>query len=284
VAIRLEGLVPGREYLFLLNGIQDDAREQNPIAPDTPVRFRAWGPVAGRVQVDLFRNLPGQGVGDLTSHPGYPSAPDEQSHWNALRSPGSLGENFGARIRGFLLPPRSGEYTLFLRSGDASQLFLSSSEQSSDLGLVPVASEPDCCKPSADNPFVEDGIRNSQPIRMEAGQPYYFEVLWKAGVGEDYLEIAWRESAEVTPPANLLPIAGNSLRVWAESAGVAEPRLHLDRQNSTLHLAWPDPGYILQSADRLVNPSWVDIPGTAERTEYLHPVEGPRIFFRLRRP
>src|SRR6185312_10207936 len=116
--------------------------------------------------------------GDLAGNPGF----------------GSLGNNYGSHAYGWLTPKESGNYTFFIRSDDASQLFLST--DSDPANGTEIAYENGCC-----NGFLEqkeDGsvTQTSQPVALVANTPYYIEALQKEGGGGDFVEVAWRKEGD----------------------------------------------------------------------------------------
>ena len=122
-------------------------------------------------------------------------------------------ENFGARITGFLIPTETADYELFIRSDDASQLFISPDADPANLELV--AQETGCC-----GAFEETGAAETAPSRsLEAGQRYAIQVLYKEGGGGDYAQVAWRKSDDTTPASLLQPIPGAFLSTLIEPSG-----------------------------------------------------------------
>ena len=91
--------------------------------------------------------------------------------WNLLEAPSNIGDNYGSRIKGLLLPPVTGNYSFWIASDDSSELWLSTDED-------PIHAELLC--------FVYEAVlgrqwdmyssQESPPIWLVAGQAYYFEV------------------------------------------------------------------------------------------------------------
>ena len=84
------------------------------------------------LKVSLYTNIIGTAVSDLTGDANYPAAPSEVRFLRSFNTRDALPtdalENFGGRIEGFVTPLESGDYHFFLRSDDASQLWLSSDQ------------------------------------------------------------------------------------------------------------------------------------------------------------
>jgi hypothetical protein len=156
----------------------------------------------------------------LLADPRYPAEPDFASYTSAFTSrpvyPDDTHGGYGGRISGYLTPPETGEYRLFVQSDDTARLFLSTDDQPANLALV--AEEPACC-----NAFGEPySPRTSVPIHLEAGRSYYVEGIWKEGAGADYLRVAWRREGDPTPAASLPVIPASAIAAWVPDDDPAE--------------------------------------------------------------
>ena len=76
---------------------------------------------------EVFRDLPGGTVADLTNSAKFiANAPDEENLLTALfEAPTDVLENYGQRLRALIKAPVSGNYTFWIASDDASDLYLS---------------------------------------------------------------------------------------------------------------------------------------------------------------
>lgn len=160
--------------------------------------------VAGVVKFEAYTGIGGTAVDGLISDPKYPASPDEVRILTAIDTPNGYADNYGARVSGFIIPPSSGDYYFFIRSDDASQLWLSTDDKPANLQLV--AEETGCCaafmEPDTGDPAT------SAPITVVGGRRYYFEALVKEGGGGDFLQVAARKTTDTTPAASLLPLSG----------------------------------------------------------------------------
>lgn len=167
----------------------------------------AWAqsnPGAGILR-EVYSGIPGSTLFELTNAPSFPNRP---SSTNVIRdffeAPVDFEDDYGQRLRGFLLPPITGEYVFWIASDDQSALFLSSND------------DPGRRTPIAGVEFwtsyrewdAEPG-QQSPPIRLEAGRRYYIEALMKEGSGGDHLSVRWRmpdgRMEEPIPASRLLP-------------------------------------------------------------------------------
>ncbi len=160
----------------------------------------------GVVKFEAFTGIGGTAVQNLLDAEKYQNnQPDDVRLIAGIDTPNGYGDNYGARVTGFIIPPETGQYRFFIRSDDASQLFLSSNETPPDPALsFPVCEETGCC-----NAFTEpDSPRTSEPISLVAGRRYAFVALMKEGGGDDYLQVAARREGDTTPAASLKPLSG----------------------------------------------------------------------------
>ncbi|MHB1309424.1 MAG: PA14 domain-containing protein, partial [Limisphaerales bacterium] len=165
------------------------------------VKFEAYHDIGATTLVD-----------DLLAAEKFPDQPDNVRLLGSVSTPSAYGDNYGARVTGFIIPPESGQYHFFLYSDDASRLFLSNNETAPDPNVAtPICEETDCC-----DVFVEPGVLNddgftsatSEPVTLVGGNKYAFVALVKEGGGGDYLQVAARKVGDTTPAASLTPLAG----------------------------------------------------------------------------
>lgn len=195
----------GTSYAITLNGLTDLNGEE--IAADTTVTFSAPRNGPG-VLWEAYTGISGVAVGDLTGAGSYPDSPDEVRVLNGFDMGGSgsfLGDNYGARMTSTFTPPETGDYRFFVRSDDASQLFLS--QDGTEEGLQLIAEETGCC-----NAFLEPGNpQTSDVVSLTQGEPVLLQMLMKEGGGGDWAQMAYRLESDTTAPADLTPLSGDAL-------------------------------------------------------------------------
>ena len=91
--------------------------------------------------------------------------------WNVLEAPSNIGDNYGSRIKGLLLPPVTGNYSFYIASDDYSELWLSTDEDPINVELL-------CFVYGfvSGRQWDMHSTQESLPIWLVAGQAYYFEV------------------------------------------------------------------------------------------------------------
>ena len=171
--------------------------------------------LTGTVKGEIFDNINGTLVQNLLDDPKFQAGtPDRVLYLDSLSSLDTLGDNYGLRITGVLTAPETAQYDFFIRSDDASALFLNRQGATlPDPNLdTPIAQETDCCEAFLEpGTFNDDGTTSTTteaPISLQAGKQYGFVVLLKEGGGGDMVQVAWRKVGDTTPAANLPGISG----------------------------------------------------------------------------
>ncbi len=114
------------------------------------------------------------------------TAPGSTGDLGSLEAASNVADNYGARIRGYITAPVSGNYYFHIAASDTAELWIANDDE-------PVNSLKRAWASGT-------GVRqwNSQPnqrsawLRLKAGQRYYIEVLHKAGTGPDHLAVGWQ--------------------------------------------------------------------------------------------
>jgi CubicO group peptidase (beta-lactamase class C family) len=147
----------------------------------------ASAPFTGGLLREFWLRRPGAALSSLT---GYLYFPDYPTGWQLLtnfEAPTNWGNYFGARVRGYILPPTNGNYIFWIAAHDQAQLWLSSNEAPDNKQLI--ASVPRATAPRQWDAF---SSQQSAPIPLEGGQRYYIEALQIQGTGGDHLAVGWQ--------------------------------------------------------------------------------------------
>jgi hypothetical protein len=211
---------PDADYSVTFAGITDLAG--NPVADPTVVQFHSWVPSPfGGVVFQVYTNLStsDNNLRQLTNNINYPYVPAETYVLTNLNTrdayPDDSHEGYGGRLRCLFIPLVSGQYRFFIRSDDASRLYLNPTGPGPE-GAILVAEEPGCC-----NAFLEPpATQTSEPFELQAGRGYYVEAIYKEGTGGDYCQVAARLEGDPTPAASLPPLGGSYVGFQAVPKGV----------------------------------------------------------------
>jgi uncharacterized repeat protein (TIGR03806 family) len=116
-------------------------------------------------------------------------------------------DNYGQRLRTFVVPPTSGAYTFWIASDDMSQLFLSADEHPSN--MTAIASVASWANPRE---WGREPNQQSSPVTLQAGRRYYLEAIMQEGGGGDNLCVRWRlPNGAIEEPIRASSAAGTRL-------------------------------------------------------------------------
>lgn len=158
----------------------------------------------GSILREFWRNIPGDSIAFLTSHPDYPEKPTSRNEIAFIQAPIDQGDNYGTRLRGYLHPPDTGKYVFYLVGDDFTTFYLSTDSTAAQ--IVPVAFVPGW---TSSNDFFKFPSQISDSIYMEKGRKYYIELLHKEALGGDHFSVYWKipsvDSSELVRGAYLSP-------------------------------------------------------------------------------
>ncbi len=288
VFLDTSGLTPGQKYTLTVNGVKDQDQTPHTISSSV-TQFTAPVLTPGVVDWDYYylgSVSTSSGVTPLTGDTAYLAyAPDTNVILTAFDSHqitggdlnnnpdfGSLGDNYGSSVSGWITPATSGDYTFFLASDDASELWLST--DANPMNAVMIAEETGCC-----HGFQEPGApTTSTPQTLQAGHSYFLQALHIEGGGGDYVEVAWRISTDTTASTNLPPIQAQFLSAYAPQVQVAPKFNPPVFSNGQLMLSWTGAGTLQESTD-LKN--WTPVAGSPASPFTINTATAPMKFYRV---
>ncbi len=167
------------QFRKMLRGLSKDLAKMHATFDESVAGFDYLRPdrkrQAGRVSWRRYDGIGGSVVNDLTRASKYPDKPDADGTFTKLESFRNKGDNYGLRIEGFLLPPKTGKYTFYKESDDESEFWLSKDDNPAHLKRV------------------MDGRTGELKNRsLKEEQAYCFRVLMKEGSGNDYVRVGWQ--------------------------------------------------------------------------------------------
>ena len=140
----------------------------------------------GSILREVWTNVTGAVITNLANSYYYPEAPSFWGTCSCFEAPTNSGNNYGTRMRGFVYPPVTGDYTFFIASDDYGQLWLSPDGDPSNKTLIAWLNGA-----SAYRQWTKSSTQKSAPIHLETGRRYYIEGLQKQSTGPDNLSVAW---------------------------------------------------------------------------------------------
>jgi uncharacterized protein (DUF1800 family) len=170
-------------------------------APGSTIARESWTGLAGTTVADLVAYLSGT-----------PAAPGT-SNLTSLEAPTDAGEDYGARIRGYITAPTTGNYYFWIAASNAAELWISNDSEPVNL-LKRAWVNTGSTTPRTWNIGVTEPNQKSPWLALEAGKKYYIEILHKAGTGMgDNLAVGWSKPGQATTaPSQVVP--GFVLSPW----------------------------------------------------------------------
>jgi hypothetical protein len=153
-----------------------------------PTRAVLYGTFSGGILREVFAGIGGgTSVSDLTSASIYPNSPTF-TNWvtDYFESPRQVGDYYGQRLHGYILPPVSGMYTFWITSDDSSALYLSTDADPTNQIQIAYASGA-----TGWRNWTSQSNQKSASVLLQAGKRYYIAALQKEGTGDDYVSVRW---------------------------------------------------------------------------------------------
>jgi hypothetical protein len=147
---------------------------------------------------EVWTGLRGDRLAALRADPRWPGRPDERAVVASAQSidPRPLR---GDRLRAWLMPPRDGEYTLWLSSDDQGELLLA--EDGDAAGAHAIARVESWSQPEE---WDKEPGQRSVPIKLRADRPAYLEAVVVNGTGSSHVAVGWtRPDGKVERPLPL---------------------------------------------------------------------------------
>lgn len=153
----------------------------------------------GTVPREFWSGLPGNSVSSIPTA----TAAASNSYLTALEGPTNSGSDFGARIRGYITAPVTGNYYFWIAANNSAELWISNDDEPVNKFRRAVVATGS----STVRNWSNEAGQKSPWLALEQGQKYYFEVLHKAGSGTtDNLAVGWSKPGEATTaPSQVVP-------------------------------------------------------------------------------
>jgi hypothetical protein len=133
-----------------------------------------WGGIAG--------NLPA-----LRANPAFPLKPTRREWVTALEGPSDFADFYGSRLRAFLIPPLSGDYTFAIAGDDQCELWLSNSELKYHRERIASVT-----RWTGYREWRKEAGQVSKPVRLEAGKRYFIEAIHKQDTRGNHVSVSWQ--------------------------------------------------------------------------------------------
>ena len=166
----------------------------------------------GSIGWEQWTNVNGNSLNAIPTQ----QTPDNTAVLTQFESAHNIGDNYGARIRGYVCPPQDGSYTFEIAGDDACQLWLSTDDNPANKALV--ASVTGWTNPGE---WTKYATQQSAPVTLLAGHRYYLEALHLEMGGGDFVAVGW------TLPGGTVeaPIAGAHLLPFGTAATLLDDQV-----------------------------------------------------------
>jgi len=144
----------------------------------------------GSISYAVYTNLSGPLISSLTSAPSFPYDPALEKQVALFEGDSNRGDNYGAVMRGYLIPPATGSYTFWIATDDNGELWLSSSTNTAAIARIAYITGTTAF--AAPRQWTKYPSQQSAPVSLVAGQPYYIEARLKEATGNDNIAVAWQ--------------------------------------------------------------------------------------------
>ncbi len=164
----------------------------------------------GTISAEGFTDIPGSQLINLSSSQKYPDNPDVTAQLNKFEYGPNIRDNYGARVRGYICAPQTGNYTFYIASDDQSELWLSTDDNPANIQRIAYVSSY-----TGFHSWFSAPTQRSAVIHLIKGVRYYVETIHKEGSGGDHLSVGW-----VLPNGTFEgPIPGSVLSPWQTGGG-----------------------------------------------------------------
>jgi hypothetical protein len=163
----------------------------------------------GRIQREIWPGVPGTAISSIP----VTTTPAAKTDLLLFETPTDVWDNFGERIRGFVCPPTTGNYTFWISGNDNCELWLSTDATATNKRKIAYVSGYTNVRQWTKYP-----AQQSLPVTLNAGTMYYIEALHKEGIESDHLAVGWQlpngTYERPIPGIRLIPLAtGASERI-----------------------------------------------------------------------
>jgi hypothetical protein len=141
----------------------------------------------GAITREYWGDIPGNGVSNLLADADYPLSPDKTTRLLSFDEPVNVSDNFGTRVRGYLYPPETGEYTFWIAGDDECRLYLSADALPANKSLIASLTGY-----TSRYDWEAQSSQQSAPLHLEAGRKYFILALHKDAIGGDHMAVSWQ--------------------------------------------------------------------------------------------
>ncbi len=160
----------------------------------------------------IWTGITGTKIAALTADARYPARPSATRALAILDTGAEYGDDYGSRMRAYVVPPTSGAYRFYLSSDDDGQLLFTPGDPTTAPVIASVTGY------TTPDTWTTQASQTSAVFTLTGGQRYYLEVLFKQGNGGNFAQVAWTgpgiANPTVIPASALRPFDVNVAPTW----------------------------------------------------------------------
>ncbi|MGC8830009.1 MAG: PA14 domain-containing protein, partial [Verrucomicrobiia bacterium] len=187
-----------------VSGIQDRASTPNTLTTTSTTIYV----YQGLAEYYAFTGIGGADIASLSNATKFVQFQPDITRLITLIDISSWGDNYGEYIRGYYIPPVTGNYRFYIASDDQSELWLSTDSNPANKQLIAreqsYGNQRDWTSDASGrrtiNPATGRYYNQSADIPLVANQRYYFEIKHKEGTGGDYVGVTVQKPGDPVPP------------------------------------------------------------------------------------
>jgi len=149
----------------------------------------------GSVLRQVWTGISGSALSYLYADYRYPDNASSYNYTTSFEAPSGIGDNYGQRMRAYLCPPYTGEYSFWIASDDQGVLLLSGNQNPAGASQIAAVSSW-----TNSREWSKETGQHSATYTLQGGQLYYMEALMKEGSGGDNLAVGWAGPSIGTDP------------------------------------------------------------------------------------
>ncbi|MCM8540636.1 MAG: PA14 domain-containing protein, partial [Lentisphaeraceae bacterium] len=177
----------GVASVYNFTGDLDEVRIANHVVQ--PEDLISYFDISNGLTREIYYDIPSHGVHLITGSSKYPWHPDVIDYIKDFDTGISTGDNYGARIRGYITVPEVGNYTFHLASDDRGDLRISLDGTEENLQSIATVTGW-----TGHKVWDKYETQTSVAFALTAGQKIYTEAFFKEGSGGDHLAVAWSKN------------------------------------------------------------------------------------------
>lgn len=161
---------------------------------------------------EYYEQIQGRTIDQLRAAPNFPAKPSRTIQLGEFSLPVNAGNHYGARVRGYLVPPSTAKYKFAVCADDTAEFWLSADDTEANLRKLigPIG-------PTLKQNWRSKEGQMSEGCELVGGRRYFVEALFMESMGNDHLSVGW--SGPFGP--RFAVIEGRYLQPWTGRASPA---------------------------------------------------------------